>query len=69
MIKLIKDVFKIIFVKNEKFQFERFVFTLIILILGAVLLFTANFGYDKSRGFYFGNKPIDTKVNIGKGQQ
>lgn len=69
MIKMFKDMFKMIFVKNEKFLFERFILTVIILILGAALLFTANFGYDKTRGFYYDNKPIDTKVNIGKGQQ
>ena len=68
MIKTLKDIFKMIFVKNEKFQFERFVLTLVILILGGALLFTANFGYDKTNGLSCGNKPIDAKVNIGKGQ-
>jgi hypothetical protein len=62
---MLKYVFNIMFVKHGKFQFERFMSVLIIVILGAALLFTANFGFQW-KGFSCGNKPIDAKVNVGR---
>ena len=62
----LKSILIFIFGNNQRERFHRIVIFILLMLLMFAMTLNISCGWDNVKGFYFGWKPVDVKVELKK---